>query len=175
MSWESDQDQGTEIKDRSKYLWYVVGVLIVATIGTMLIPEETKTIQSAIFLKQILVTFNTGDLADRARAYDIVVEAREQLVDGVAFKTVAKNYSNDTKSASKGGNVGWMDKGSLVPKIEKYAWDDGNVGKLSGIIETRFGFHVILITERRVTDSDAYEQDLQRRVTEGEAQGGDQP
>ena len=174
MTWESDQDQGIEIKDRSKYLWGVVAVLVLAMIAMVFVPKTTKSNQSAVYLKQILVTFNAGDAQDRARAYEIIETAHKQLVDGVAFKTVAKNYSNDPQSASRGGNVGWMDRGTLVAEIEKYAWDQP-VGQLSGIIVTQYGFHVVLITQRVVSDTDAYEERLRRQVLEGDPQAETQP
>lgn len=174
MTWESDQDQGIEIKDRSKYLWGVVAVLVLAMVAMVFIPSSTKTNQSAVYLKQILVTFNPGDAQDRARAFEIIETAHKQLVDGVAFRTVAKNYSNDPQSASRGGNVGWMDRGSLVSAIEKYAWEKP-VGQLSGIIVTQYGFHVVLITQRVISDADAYEEDLRRRALEGDSQAETQP
>lgn len=174
MTWESDQDQGIEIKDRSKYLWGIVAVLVLAMIAMVFVPKTTNTNLSAVYLKQILVTFNPGDAQDRARAYEIIETAHKQLVDGVAFKTVAKNYSNDPQSASRGGNVGWMDRNTLVSEIEKYAWEQP-VGQLSGIIVTQFGFHVVLITQRVVSDTDAYEERLRRQVLEGDSPAETQP
>lgn len=82
-------------------------------------------------------------------------EARRQLQfvidkinnDGVKFETLARQYSVDG-SAAKGGDLGWLYPGDTVPEFER-AMNELQPGEISGIIESRFGLHVIKVDDRR--------------------------
>jgi len=67
----------------------------------------------------------------------------KQVRSGADFSELAKNYSEDV-SASSGGEVGWLNKGHLVPEFEKVAFRL-KPGEVSGIVESRYGFHIIKV------------------------------
>ncbi|HEX4880206.1 MAG TPA: peptidylprolyl isomerase [Limnobacter sp.] len=72
----------------------------------------------------------------------------EQLRGGQTdFETLAKRYSVDG-SASKGGDLGWLYQGDTVPEFER-EMNRLQPGEVSGIFESRFGFHVLQVIERR--------------------------
>lgn len=74
--------------------------------------------------------------------------ALEQLRGGTAnFETLAKQYSQDG-SASKGGDLGWLYPGDTVPEFEREMNQLGK-GEVSAVFESRFGFHIIQVEERR--------------------------
>jgi len=74
--------------------------------------------------------------------------ALEQLRGGTAnFETLAKQYSQDG-SASKGGDLGWLYPGDTVPEFEREMNQLG-AGEVSPVFESRFGFHIIQVAERR--------------------------
>jgi peptidyl-prolyl cis-trans isomerase SurA len=68
-------------------------------------------------------------------------EARSKLEKGQSFEEVAREYSDDA-SASRGGELGWIDRGLTVPEFEEALFALG-AGEVSGIVPTRFGFHLI--------------------------------
>lgn len=73
---------------------------------------------------------------------------RQRIVNGEDFSTLAVLYSEDPGSASKGGELGMMGRGQLVPEFEATAFE--LKGKeVSRIIETQFGYHIIQQIERR--------------------------
>lgn len=86
--------------------------------------------------------------------------AIEQMRAGDAnFETLAKRYSQDG-SASKGGDLGWLYPGDTVPEFER----EMNLlqpGDVSPVFESRFGFHIIQVTERR---QQAASEERQRQV-----------
>lgn len=85
------------------------------------------------------------DLEDRATAEQVLDEVR----DGGDFEELAREHSIDPGSASQGGDLGWSDPSRpFVPEFTE-AMDDLDVGEVSDLIETDFGWHIIKIEERR--------------------------
>jgi peptidyl-prolyl cis-trans isomerase SurA len=75
-----------------------------------------------------------------------------RLRGGEDFATLAKSNSQDTLSAAKGGDLGWVNPGDLVPKFEE-VMDKTEPGQISQPIETEFGWHILQVLERREHDS----------------------
>jgi len=76
----------------------------------------------------------------------------KQRIDNHAatFEDMARLYSNDL-SASKGGDLGWVYPGDTVPEFER-AMDALPVGQVSDPVKTPFGYHLILVKERKMDD-----------------------
>ncbi len=62
------------------------------------------------------------------------------------FDDLAKEYSKDTESAKKGGDLGFFSRGMMVKEFDEVVFDM-NVGDVSPLVETQFGFHIIKLTE----------------------------
>lgn len=74
--------------------------------------------------------------------------ALEQLRGGAAdFATLARRYSQDG-SASKGGDLGWLYPGDTVPEFER-EMNQLQAGGVSPVFQSRFGFHIIQVVDRR--------------------------
>lgn len=65
------------------------------------------------------------------------------------FSTLALLYSEDTNSARRGGELGFMAKGELVPEYANVAFNLQDPKKVSKIVESEFGFHIIQLIEKR--------------------------
>ena len=65
------------------------------------------------------------------------------------FSTLAILYSEDKGSAARGGELGFMSKGQLVPEFSAVAFNLSDPKKVSKIVETEFGFHIIQLIEKR--------------------------
>ncbi len=70
-----------------------------------------------------------------------------QLKGGASFEELARKNSIDS-AAAKGGDLGWFPKGSMLPEFEKVAFGLKE-GGLSGIVKTKFGYHIIKLTGKR--------------------------
>lgn len=99
---------------------------------------------------------------DEAKAKDLLA----QIEAGADFATLAKENSTDG-SAAGGGDLGWFGLGMMVPPFEA-AVVAAPVGKVTGPVQTEFGWHLILVTETRNTEKPALED--VRADLEGEVQ-----
>lgn len=88
-----------------------------------------------------------------AEAQRKLEQARQELGAGADFATLARQLSEDTGSASRGGELGWISPGDLVPEFER-AMDALAVNGLSAPVQTPFGWHLIQVLERRTQTND---------------------
>ena len=65
------------------------------------------------------------------------------------FSTLAILYSEDPGSASRGGELGFMGRGQLVPEYAAVAFNLSDPRRVSKIVETEFGYHIIQLIEKR--------------------------
>ena len=65
------------------------------------------------------------------------------------FSTLAILYSEDPGSAPRGGEMGFMGRGQLVPEFAAVAFNLNDPKKVSKIVETEYGFHIIQLIEKR--------------------------
>jgi len=104
--------------------------------------------------------FKTGD---QIRASHILVKSEKEANDVLAqlkaggnFEELAKKLSTDG-AASKCGDLGWFSKGSMIPEFEKVAFAMKE-GETSGVVKTKFGFHVIKLTGKRAAGVRTFEE-----------------
>lgn len=68
--------------------------------------------------------------------------------EGEKFKDLARIFSQGP-SADQGGDLGYIEKGQMVPSFEKAAFN-APLNKIVGPIKTRFGYHLILVTDKKI-------------------------
>lgn len=73
---------------------------------------------------------------------------RARIQKGEKFETLAILYSQDPGSAPKGGDLGYFGRGEMVPEFEAAAFRL-KPGEVSGIIRTKYGYHLLQLVERR--------------------------
>ncbi len=93
--------------------------------------------------------------AEQVEASHILVSTEEEarrilaeLKAGADFATLARAHSQDPGSAARGGALGWFGRGQMVPEFEQAAFALP-VGELSDVVKTQYGYHIILVTNRR--------------------------
>jgi peptidyl-prolyl cis-trans isomerase SurA len=67
----------------------------------------------------------------------------------IAFSTLARLYSEDEGTRRRGGELGFMGRGQLVPEYANVAFNLQDPAKVSKIVESEFGFHIIQLIEKR--------------------------
>lgn len=117
--------------------------------------RKSKFMPECRLLRHVLA--RTSPVADdpeaaKAEARKRVEAALERINKGEDFGDVAKDVSDDT-SASRGGDLGCVTKGQMVKPFEDAAFAL-EPGKVSAIVETEYGFHVIKL-EQIAKDADA--------------------
>jgi peptidyl-prolyl cis-trans isomerase SurA len=75
----------------------------------------------------------------------------QQLKSGKDFALMAKQYSLDAASAVKGGDLGWVSPGELVPEFEK-TMNDLPLHKVSQPVKSQYGWHLIEVIARKQKD-----------------------
>ena len=77
-------------------------------------------------------------------------EFTERVQSGNAdFAMLARLYSEDTESAKHGGELGFVGKGTLVPEFAEVAFNLNDPKRVSRIVQTEYGFHIIQLIEKK--------------------------
>ncbi|TLX75253.1 peptidylprolyl isomerase [Labilibacter sediminis] len=84
---------------------------------------------------------------DRVKAQ--LRDFQKQVAEGRDFATLAVLYSEDPGSATSGGDLGWSTRGTFVPEFANVAFNMQEKNKVSKIVETEFGFHIIQLVDRK--------------------------
>ena len=93
----------------------------------------------------------TTKLRDETFTKKELEEVRERVLDGEDFSLLAKEYSEDPGSASRGGDLDWLSLGKTAPAFEKMMLESP-VNEISPIFESEFGFHFLQVLETRTED-----------------------
>lgn len=114
------------------------------------IPEDSlpmipTTVEVQIITMEPKIPFEETD-AIKAR----LREFTEQVNNGkMEFSTLARLYSEDPGSASRGGEMGFLGKTSLLPEFANVAFNLSDPKRVSNIVETEYGYHIIQLIEKR--------------------------
>jgi len=104
-------------------------------------PEQVKA-------SQIWIKFTPGAAeSKKIQARKKIEMIQQKLIKGEDFGKLAKAYS-EGPSAPRGGALGYFKRGQMVKPIEDAAFAL-NVGEVSGIIETRVGYHLVKVIDKR--------------------------
>jgi len=108
------------------------------------------------------ILIKTNELINDQEAKKRLQTIANRIIDGDDFAVLAKANSDDTGSALKGGDLGWVIPGLLVPPFEK-AMSELAVNELSKPVQTQFGWHLIQVLGRRSKDNKEQQERNQAR------------
>ncbi|RDE19866.1 molecular chaperone SurA [Motiliproteus coralliicola] len=102
-----------------------------------------------------------------------IQELFRRLNRGEDFAILAKQFSDDPGSGSKGGDLGWVMDGQMVPEFESTMHATAT-GEISPPFQSQFGWHILQVTNRRQQDfgkqmieNEAYQTLRKRKYSEG--------
>lgn len=98
-----------------------------------------------------------------AEALAKATELRKKIEGGADFAALATAESDDTKSAEKGGDLGYFKRGQMVPSFDQAAFAM-KPGDLSEPVKSQFGYHVIKVEAHDFKSFEEVRPDLERRV-----------
>ncbi len=133
--------------------------------------NDLKKKEIAVSDKEIMDYYNAHKEeflhVEQLRASHILVrtkkEAEKVLEEiknkkGAKFSSLAKKYSIDSITAAQGGDLGYFSKGEMVPEFESAVFALKNVGDITGIIKTDFGYHIAMLTGRKKLDEKTFDE-----------------
>ena len=104
------------------------------------------------------------ELVSKPEALNRIRQIQLRLEGGADFSQLARTNSDDRGSALKGGDLGWVSEGQMVPEFEE-VMTIVDIGQLSAPFESEFGFHILQVTERRMYDgTEEIKRDRARRA-----------
>ena len=112
------------------------------------IPKDSIPMVSAQYEIAQLVKKPPITLDEKLAVKNELYGIRTRILQGERFSTMARIYSEDPGSATKGGELGFQGRGDFVPEFEAAAFSLKD-GEISEVIETEYGFHIIQLIERR--------------------------
>lgn len=124
------------------------GFHIIKLLGTR--SQEKQHIVTQTHVRHILI--RAGEFTSEEEVKRRLLAIKERIEAGEDFATLAKAHSEDPGSAVEGGDLGWVDPGVMVPQFEE-AMNSLEKGKLSDIVRSRFGWHLIQVLDRRSHDN----------------------
>ena len=122
--------------------------------------RNQPTVVEQTHARHILIKVN--EITSESEGRSKIDRIKDRLDTGAKFEDQARLNSEDA-SASKGGDLGWISPGDTVPDFEA-AMNKLKVGETSGAVRTPFGWHIIVVEERRTQDITAERQREQARM-----------
>ncbi len=98
------------------------------------------------------VLIRTSQMVSDAEAKRRLEQLRLRILGGDDFGTLARAHSDDTGTALKGGDLGWVDPGNTVPEFQE-VMDELAPNEISQPFKTPFGWHIVQVIERRKQDT----------------------
>jgi len=98
------------------------------------------------------ILIRTNEVVSDADARARLAALKERIESGESFADLARANSDDKASAAQGGDLGWASPGTFVPTFEE-VMSKLRPNQISAPFETRFGWHIVQVLERREHDS----------------------
>ena len=98
---------------------------------------------------------------DSVRAFAATLRSR--ILGGEDFEAIAREYSQDTQTASNGGDLGTFGRNEMFPQFEEAAFSLGE-GEVSEVLETTLGLHLIRVDERVLPDFEEMRDQFRSQV-----------
>ncbi|MDM7857864.1 peptidylprolyl isomerase [Thiopseudomonas acetoxidans] len=109
-----------------------------------------NSMRDEVHVRHILL--KPSEIRSPAATQQLAQRLYERINSGEDFAQLAKQYSEDPGSALQGGDLNWTDPQNLVPAFRSVMANTA-IGELSKPFESQFGWHVLQVLDRRITDS----------------------
>lgn len=133
--------------------------------------EENKGNFEEVTARHILVRFKGSQVPARKDQPELSEEEaltkaaalKTRLAAGEKFEELAKTESDDTGSGAGGGSLGTFSRGQMIPEFENAAFTQP-VGKVGDPVKTAFGYHLILVEDRKNKTLDEVKEDIAEQL-----------
>jgi peptidyl-prolyl cis-trans isomerase SurA len=112
------------------------------------IPKDSLPVIPAKYEIGVIQIDPPSNEDNKAEARQKLLDIRSQILSGKSFNVLAIIYSEDPESAKKGGEIGFLTRGELEKPYADAAFSL-SMNTVSKIVETKFGFHIIQLIDRK--------------------------
>lgn len=112
--------------------------------------DNERHIITQTLARHILI--RTNEITSGSDARTRLEQLKGRIETGEDFAALARSHSEDSGSAVKGGDLGWVSPGDMVPRFEE-TMNRLKPGEVSEPFETQFGWHIMQVLERREYDN----------------------
>lgn len=128
---------------------------------------EKKPRVESVRASHILIPIKGSSPGDTLKAYNEALAIMDSIKQGVDFGKLALDNSSDKYSAEKGGDLGFFSRGMMVKEFDEAAFNMA-VGQLVGPVRTRFGYHIIKLTNvKQLPSFDAAKDKIRENYLNG--------
>ena len=113
------------------------------------LPEDSLPLIPTQVEVEVLVSQPRIPDEEIARVKDELRGYTERINNGMSFSTLAILYSEDTESKKQGGELGYLGRAELDPAFANVAFSLTDPKKVSKVVESEFGFHIIQLVDKR--------------------------
>ncbi len=103
------------------------------------------------------ILFRIAEKGEESVAAAKARAAQAKLAEGAKFEDVARQYSEDPGSATQGGDLGYVSRGTLVKEFEAVAWAL-KPGETSPTVRTQYGLHIVRVFDVKAAERASFEQ-----------------
>lgn len=97
------------------------------------------------------ILLKPSEIRTAAQAQRQITQIFQRIQNGEDFSSMAKEFSDDPASGSEGGSLGWTQNGQMVPEFEQ-VMNNTAIGQVSTPFESRFGWHILTVLDKRTED-----------------------
>ena len=120
-------------------------------VNKALVKETYNRLQQEINASHILIRVDQdANAEDTLKAYQKIKDIKNKFEAGKSFEALAREYSEDPSAKNNNGLLGWFTAFQMVYPFESAAYQT-EVGEVSPIIRTQFGYHLIKVNDKRET------------------------
>jgi parvulin-like peptidyl-prolyl isomerase len=158
----TEQELRQRLKDAERWKRYVVQRATEAELRRYFDKNKEVFGQAPIHASHILILVeDDASEADKMKAREKLLAIKKEIDEGkIGFADAANKYSEDPGNVRtpSGGDLGWFTrKGKIDDEFAKLAFAQ-KVGKVSELIETRHGYHLVLVSDRREGNPVSFDQ-----------------
>ena len=105
--------------------------------------------EESVRASHILIKFDENPTEEEKKeALKQIQAVKERADKGEDFAALAGEFSDDPSAQTNAGDLGYFAKGQMVPQFEEAAFGM-EPGKISGVVETQFGYHIIKVVDKK--------------------------
>jgi peptidyl-prolyl cis-trans isomerase SurA len=129
--------------------------------------EAYERMKEEINASHILIKLSPdADPKDTLKAYNLIMEIRQKIVNGESFEKMAQQHSDDPSAKNNKGNLGYFTAFGTIYPFETAAYNT-SIGSISNPVRTQFGYHIIKVNNKRKSQGQVKVAHIMVRATEG--------